>query len=509
MSSKNSITLYNNTHGRHVFSILSSSEIFDREEMTNAIEAIEGKTYTYEEIISIDIVNLKNITNINILPRNLQFLRIKTSTLEEINIPRNCTEIKTIILEETNLRVFPEIHFLTKLQTFTINTAFIDRIPDLFPPSLLELNLCKNSLSETHVDINKFPKKTPTRNTVIFLFNNCFREKVKLDDCNIVWGSQRERNVNVRITNYIIQLDEARDVIGNAIAYNPNIENIKETKMFESSQTVHISSICNSVTNSVNKIKELTKYMYNPDKKSELILELIYEFYEIKEDLDKKNNKKNNKINLTNIIKSFYESLFSSVLTSESTAKLKLKEEMISSIIRWVDCPDKHIKTDTKYGEMLARVWLLIKNHNQKEDFIANVKIELEASRDVCFTGRYNRLINSLVGFIDGVTVGISIKEQLQIEIGKIIAKLGKKELKYKECKKLIKELFDDPDVKEDETVTSYYMQSWLDALEEYKVPDDEDDEDEEEKKEEEDEDEEDEEEEEEDEEDEEEKDSL
>ena len=28
---------------------------------------------------------------------------------------------------------------------------------------------------------------------------------------------------------------------------------------------------------------------------------------------------------------------------------------------------------------------------------------------------------------------------------------------------------FDDPDVKEDETITSYYKQSWLDALEDYK----------------------------------------
>lgn len=60
----------------------------------------------------------------------------------------------------------------------------------------------------------------------------------------------------------------------------------------------------------------------------------------------------------------------------------------------------------------------------------------------------------------------------MQLEIGKIIAKLGRGEMSYKDCKKSITELFDDSDVKEDETITSYYKQSWIDALEEYK-PDD------------------------------------
>ena len=115
-----------------------------------------------------------------------------------------------------------------------------------------------------------------------------------------------------------------------------------------------------------------------------------------------------------------------------------------------------------------------------KKDFIENVKIELTSSIGVCFTGRFNRLVNSLIGFIDGITVGISIKEQLQMEIGKIMAKLGTNELTYKECYDAISKLFEDPDVKEDETITSYYKQSWLDALEDYKPVEEEEEEEEE-----------------------------
>ena len=142
---------------------------------------------------------------------------------------------------------------------------------------------------------------------------------------------------------------------------------------------------------------------------------------------------------------------------------------MANCVKRWTEYRDVHTKTDISYGELLAKVWLLIKNHPQKQDFITNVKIELKASVGVCFTGRFNRLVNSLIGFVDGITVGISIQEQLQLEIGKLIAKLGKKEISYDECYKTIEKMFDDPDVKEDETVTADYKQSWLDALEDYK----------------------------------------
>ena len=60
------------------------------------------------------------------------------------------------------------------------------------------------------------------------------------------------------------------------------------------------------------------------------------------------------------------------------------------------------------------------------------------------------------------------------MEIGKLITKLGANEISYSECHKSITKLFEDPDVKEDETITSYYKQSWLDALDDYKPEDEE-----------------------------------
>lgn len=49
------------------------------------------------------------------------------------------------------------------------------------------------------------------------------------------------------------------------------------------------------------------------------------------------------------------------------------------------------------------------------------------------------------------------------MEINKLIAKLGSNEITYKECYNKITELFEEPNVKENEIITSYYKQSWLD----------------------------------------------
>ena len=55
MTSKNSILLHNTEFGYHKFSVLHSYELFNRAEMFNLLEAIENKTYVYDDIINIDI----------------------------------------------------------------------------------------------------------------------------------------------------------------------------------------------------------------------------------------------------------------------------------------------------------------------------------------------------------------------------------------------------------------------------------------------------------------------
>lgn len=347
----------------------------------------------------------------------------------------------------------------------SIENSNITHLPSSFPLSLTYINLNGNSLSETNCDLTKFPK-----NISIILFNNQFTEKRTITGYQFCYGTQCGRKHH-QISNYIIQIGDARELIRGAFHRGDNIgpiiydhlnlneyrndinlrqpvnigdvPSVREQNMFNSTQTVHISSICNSVTRSVHKIQKLTNEIYVKHSQQTLINEFMDEFY------NKTNKKRDDKI----VIKS-------TKYTDNETRE---------NIYNWINDTSIHTKTQIRYSELLARVWILVKNHQQKEDFIENVKIELTSSIKMCFTGRINRLVNSLVGFIDGITVGISIQEQLQLEIGKIIAQLSKKEIMYEDAVTYISNLFEDPDVKEDETVTSYYKQAWLDALDDYK----------------------------------------
>jgi len=468
MTSKNEITLYNNRYGNHKLSIQNAEEVFNRENMTNNLLMIEGKEYEYNDIKSIYVVNLV-LSVIDDLPHNLEILYIKRTTLFSLAVPHECIHLRNIEISDSNLSSVPEIDFLPNLQSITFQNSAIRQIPLTFPSSLQYINLTGNLLDELNTEIRRFPK-----HCTINLFKNGFTEKEQVEGYNILYGTQYLTPSCTVITSYCLEKNNAYSIIEETIQaqrYNPDNLNIvyrrtfdhdyfnrelppqriptptqPKTKynIFNSSQTVHISSICNSITKSLLKINELTEPIYKLTTKDVLIDELIDEFYTKKS---------------KNIFERAYHYLKSPILNAA----------MVNYVKRWVEITDVHMKTQISYGELLAKVWILIKNHQQKQDFITNVKIELKGSIGVCFTGRFNRLVNSLIGFVDGITVGISIQEQLQLEIGNLIAKLGKKEISYDECFKTIDKLFDDPDVKEDETITEAYKMSWLDALEDYK----------------------------------------
>lgn len=437
MTSKNNIILYNTQFGHHRFSLLHSYEIFNRTNMVNLLEAIENKIYKYDDIIEIDIYCLPEIKVINDLPHKLKVLKIKNTILETLTIPKDCVDLREIYIKDSNLRAIPEIHFLTKLTILNIENADLICIPSRFSTSIISINLSGNSLSEHNIDLTFFPKNIP-----IILFNNNFSSKLSIPEYQFCYGTQGNR-IHKPITNYMLQRNEITHLLQTNKITNLLDNAVKEQSMF-TRQTVHISSICSSVAKSILKIKELTDKNYQISNKKQLIAELMDAFYA---------NPKH-----SNWFETFLY-FFNMKLSDNDT---------IANLNYWIDSPSVHSKTNMTYSELLARVWILIKNHEQKNDFILNVKTELNASVGMCFVGNINRLVNSLIGFVDDINVGISIKEQLQLEIGKIIAKLTTKEITYKIALKEITTLFDDHEVNEDETVTEYYKQAWLDALEDY-----------------------------------------
>jgi hypothetical protein len=76
----------------------------------------------------------------------------------------------------------------------------------------------------------------------------------------------------------------------------------------------------------------------------------------------------------------------------------------------------------------------IIMHHPQKEDLKIRMITELTDSVGMCFTGRINRMVNALVGFVDRVTVSISKKEEVNINVSQIVHRLMEHKIKKEDA---------------------------------------------------------------------------
>jgi uncharacterized protein YebE (UPF0316 family) len=143
--------------------------------------------------------------------------------------------------------------------------------------------------------------------------------------------------------------------------------------------------------------------------------------------------------------------------------------------------------TNMTYKATFELIWsILYFKYKQKQinldDVFERISTEIGDSVLLCFTGKYNRLINSMVGIIEGVQVGFSQNEELQLEFGKIMEKFNTKEYTFEEayCQaKSILEFVEDGskeswlvaihDLRPDDTMIKYknkqYIKTWDDDI--------------------------------------------
>ena len=99
-------------------------------------------------------------------------------------------------------------------------------------------------------------------------------------------------------------------------------------------------------------------------------------------------------------------------------------------------------------------------NHKDKLDIIVRITTEVSDSIGMCFTGRINRIVNSLVGILECVNIGISTKEQLQLNVQRIVKRVTENQLDYIDGICEIKDLFIND--------TTNEKKAWLDAFKDY-----------------------------------------
>lgn len=75
--------------------------------------------------------------------------------------------------------------------------------------------------------------------------------------------------------------------------------------------------------------------------------------------------------------------------------------------------------------ELLKTTWQVIRSNESHDVLVEILRDEIEAGKKLCFTGRFSRVLNTLTGFVDGVAVQISSKEQLQGRVAALWKRLG------------------------------------------------------------------------------------
>ena len=415
--------------------------IFD-EQLTNVYldkyseDINEVVTYNNIEVLYL----LKNSDIIQNLPHSLKYLHIKSATLQELPISDIVApNIEVIYIDFTNLNIFPDISKCVNLKELTINHSNLEtlQISYLLPPKLQVLNVRYNNISNLDFTIFKTHPKLKINLSYNNLTNETINNLLMVNNKADIKMQNKYKHNRINHTNYNnIEIQNFMNAMNNNNNNNLTDTPISGNVLVANTQTVHLSSINKTIVTSFEVIENYIKtHKLTHNIKDKMLVNEI-----------------------TNIFKDNNLNDCSSFLLQ------KLSENT------------KHSLIQKSYMELLSVIWNIIYTHSQKTNLIERLNSEMYDSVGKCFTGCVNRLINVLVGYIDGVIVSISLKEEIQMSIQRLIEKLNKQEISYRQTKEeMVKLLNQDYDIDKNDLnnfISDEYKDTWLYALQDYR-PDD------------------------------------
>jgi hypothetical protein len=366
------------------------TDIFNRTMMNIYLEKYDQQNnlkVRYDDLVLISVYeNHDNV--ITGLPARLRELHMMSSICTELHLSQeNQDNLEVICLDKTNLVRLPDLSHCVKLKLVKINHSNLQHFCDNghpLPKSLLEINLSGNNLTCENTQFAAFdPLLPPTITTNKNYKYNKF--KLNLNDNHFKF-----ERVPTNITNNFLLLRQGTYKHSRISFQNVHEENIRQMVLNTSGgnilqgngQTVHLSSINRSVHASI-----LVMEKYIQDHKLTLI---------------------------RNIPTGTFQGMVWQQTFGVDVRNF-LQKECASEA--------KHSLTKKTYKELFLIIWTIICHHPSKADMIERLNVELLDSIGFCFTGKINRLINSMVGFLEGVKVSISYKEEIQMSIQTILSK--------------------------------------------------------------------------------------
>ena len=386
---------------------------------------------TYHDITHISVLENHDV-DIRNLPNQLTQLFMMSSMCTNIRLT-NCTHLISLIIIHSNLQSFPNISTCTKLKICQLTQSAITRFSPSFdlPSTSLEMfNLQGNLITNTDFTYDKLEKIKKPNFSDNYLKYDLFPEKIRLKSNLVRQGTYIHNPINHRNVQQVNIQNHVQNI------------GTTNTQLF-SSQNVHLSSINKSVMQSMDVLTNLVK-------EHNIQIEKLHGYVSF---------------HLLNLFKK------SNVQLLQECCK-KYGKDIETILDDHLQCPTIHSVTKKTYRETFEVIWsiLCFQHTHQKihlDDAFERIATELMDGHKLCFTGRYNRLINSMVGVIDGIQVGFSENEQLQLEFGIIIQKFnqGKDTDKDKDNKYTFENLYCDAKEILDWVKDIHVKQIWMDAI--------------------------------------------
>lgn len=133
------------------------------------------------------------------------------------------------------------------------------------------------------------------------------------------------------------------------------------------------------------------------------------------------------------------------------------------AVLEWLDDRSVHTIYNITFKKIIMMIMTIVENHDKKEDIKKRLIIKLKESKKLCFIETIHRIVSALVGFVDGIYIGLSVREEIEMKISVLIKQLNDKKINRETAKEQMIEFFSQ--VGEKDNISDLYKEANLRAL--------------------------------------------
>jgi Leucine-rich repeat (LRR) protein len=333
-----------------------------------------------------------------------------------------------------------EIKFLTQLVKLFCRFNHIEEIPSeiQFLTQLIDLNLGGNKIKEIPKEIQYL-----TQLTILCLNYNEIKEiPSEIQFLTQLTNLILERNKIKEIPKEIQFLTQLTDL---SLANNEIKEIPKEIHFLTQLTYLHLNNNqINELPLEIINLRNLTSFYYSNNPIENFLNPIINRFINQNQNKQLYNiHNDTQNVHSSSIQQSIKDSIFNLLKQLKEPYKYNYLDDSIltqqtkEQLIEYSNCTDIHTQLECTFEELLNAIFYEINSFELEKQISAKKRIneEMLDGLCMCFTGRISRLVNSLSGLSEKVSIKISENE----EISNIIILANKKYKKIEEIKDYVK----------------------------------------------------------------------